>query len=77
MTVMNFYFLFYVKLISYVVKIKKLWWDSNPRKSQINAYSFILVIALKTHSITKRQRKIKNSRITENNMLIQRSRLTR
>ena len=56
---------------------KKLWWDSDPRKSQINAYLFILVIALKTHSITKRQRKIKNSRITENNMLIHRSRLAR
>ena len=57
------------------MKKKKLWWDSYPRKPQINAYLFILVIALKTHSITKRQRKIKNSRITENNMLIHRSRL--
>ena len=56
---------------------KKLWWDLNPRKSQINVYLFILVIALKTHLITKRQRQIKNSRITENNMLIHRSRLAR
>ena len=56
---------------------KKLWWDSNPRKSLINAYILILVIALKTHPITKRQRIIKNSRITVKNMLIHRSRLAR
>ena len=51
--------------------------ELDPQKSQINTYLFILVIALKTHSITKRQRRINNSRITENNMLIHSSRLAR